>query len=380
MSSEGRRDGSHHQHRGRIVQEGRHGHGGHHDQCERPIGWQGASQQREPSGHEIGAAGRADRLANRDQSPQHHQDRPVDRFVSLAERERSEQDHQDGGGEEGGGDGQHSDSGEPHGTPQDRHRNEPLPHVAQTDLALSQRQTAEFLQLVRKSREVALQHENVAGLQGDVAQTLSEPLAAATDREEIDVETLVQRHALGGLTDQHRGRSYDGLDSPDLLIGILAFRGAVVSFEFQVSAGDRPLKRFRIALQEHDIAFAEDGIRQRHRMLSLIPNDARHENFVVTELGQIADRVPDNRRGRGHPRLRRIIGEIDGFVHSRGGFAPAGQKPVAKGQEGHASRREAEADRGEVEHAEGLPGQFLAHTGDDDVGRGADERDQASEQ
>jgi hypothetical protein len=90
-----------------------------------------------------------------------------------------------------------------------------MPHISKTDLACCKRQNPQFFQFIRKEDEIALQHKDIARPQDDVPQTLSEPLAAPTDCEEIDSEVLVQRHALCGLSDQDGGGADYSFNSTD---------------------------------------------------------------------------------------------------------------------------------------------------------------------
>ena len=53
-----------------------------------------------------------------------------------------------------------------------------------------ERQAAELAERLRHARQVALQHDDVAGLELDRAQAVRQPLAAAADREQPDLIAL----------------------------------------------------------------------------------------------------------------------------------------------------------------------------------------------
>ena len=61
------------------------------------------------------------------------------------------------------------------------------------------RQAAELAQHVAHRAQRALQDDDVAGIEADVAQAFRQPFAAAAHRDHVDVEALVQRQPRRGL-------------------------------------------------------------------------------------------------------------------------------------------------------------------------------------
>ena len=61
------------------------------------------------------------------------------------------------------------------------------------NLARGERQAAELAQHFAHLGHRSLQHDDVAGIQADVAQPFGQAVAAAADGDHVHVEALVQR-------------------------------------------------------------------------------------------------------------------------------------------------------------------------------------------
>ena len=184
------------EHGGGIVEERRDRHRHDEDERQRAGGGSADADLGEPAGDHVAGAGPAQRVADRDERREHDEDRAVDRGVDLADRHDAEHHHRDRRGEEGDRHRQQADRRRAHRGDQDQHRDEPAPHAAEQDRALGERQHAELAQHARAATRVALQHDDVAEPQPHRARPLGEPLAAAADGEQIDVEAVEEREAL----------------------------------------------------------------------------------------------------------------------------------------------------------------------------------------
>ena len=157
-----------------------------------PSGGSCVGRGRQPAGDQVGAAGGAQRVADRDERAEHDQDRPFDRVIGLAQRQRAHQQHDHGGAEE-----------------RDRHRHDVAtrpapwrrpgpaaaaalrrPRPSRRSRSASGRQP-QFAERLRHGGEIALQHDHVAGLQLDRAQPVGDALARAADRQQVDLVALV---------------------------------------------------------------------------------------------------------------------------------------------------------------------------------------------
>ena len=74
---------------------------------------------------------------------------------------------------------------------------------------------------------------------------------------------------------------------------------------------------------------------------------------------QIRHRLPDHIGFRRDARLGDVVLDVERLVEGGGALAALRQQAVAEGQEDDACERDADADRREVEHAEGLAQQLF---------------------
>ena len=93
---------------------------------------------------------------------------------------------------------------------------------------------------------------------------------------------------------------------------------------------------------------------QRAGTAGLVADDGGDLDLAVGEPVQIRHRLPDHIRFRRDAGLGDVVLDVERGVEGGGTLAPLRQQAIAEGEEGDACERDADADRREVEHAEGL--------------------------
>ena len=158
---------------------------------------------RKPRRDQIGAAGRAQCIADRDQRAEHDEDRPFDRVIGLAQGQRAGEQEDDGGAEKGDGHRDDVESDKSHGGGKNEDRQETR-FAADAKIALGQRQAMQFAERLGHGGEIAPEHDDVAGPKLHRAQTMGDAPAFATYREQIDRVAVEQLELTDGAADQAR--------------------------------------------------------------------------------------------------------------------------------------------------------------------------------
>ncbi|MCY1536135.1 hypothetical protein D9M68_715780 [compost metagenome] len=117
----------------------------------------------------------------------------------------------------------------------------------------------------------------------------------------------------------------------------------------------------------------EDDVWQRPQWFDSIANEASDKDFLVQQDRQVTDRLADDGRSRSNAGFGHVVLDVQRLLHCRDRFALLGKQPVAKCQKNYSRGGKPYTDGGEIEHVERAACQFLAHPGDDDVRRCADE-------
>ena len=194
--------------------------------------------------------------------------------------------------------------------------------------------------------QVALQHDDVAGVEPDVAQPLGEALAAAADGEQVDAEALVQREPRGGLPisselgadhrlDRRRSRRSASRSS--------VARSSPSSSSF---ARWRPPRRAPSGSPSRSTMSSSRSTASGQRRVASRPvaDDRVDLHVVARALAQSATRLADDAgvRGPRAPRSRNPGCRAPRRIVRRA-LAALRQQPVAEGQERDAQQRRGRA-------------------------------------
>ena len=167
------------------------------------------------------------------------------------------------------------------------------------------------------------------------------------------------------LPDQHRIRPDHRLDDADLVRCLVRLGLAVFAAELEPAR----------ATARSSASGSPSSRAGRPRGCSV-----RQSGSLRVSLRMMADLLPRRRRACAGPppsgptisaiggdaRLGDVVLDVERLVQGARPCGPAAEA-VAEGQEDDARHRDAEADRREIEHAEGLAEQLAAHARDDDV-------------
>ncbi len=159
-------------------------------------------------------------------------------------------------------------------------------------------------------------------------------------------------------------------------VGLLS----LVTGELELFERDDAFERGRLALQYENVVILDHHIAGR-LVAALDPSHQGDDLDLV--LAEVFQRLHGQSSGRGVGRYGHFGGvgsKVEGRVHGWGSLPVGRQEPPAEDEEDDADGGDARAHGGEVEHAEGLAYELLAHPRHDDVRRGADERDDAAEE
>ncbi len=379
IARERRGNWRHHQHRRGVVEERRHRHRRRQDQRDRTPGRQGRRVRRQPGRDHFRRASRAQRIADGDQRAEHDQDWPFDMVVRLAHRQHAGRHDQPCRSEERNGHQHEAHRGRAHRHGQDADRQPaPLRH-AEPHLALCQRQAAEIAQLARQLLQRPLQHQHFARAQLGIGKAAGKMLALPRDRDQVHAVARLQREPRRGLADQCRAEPDHRLDHADLVVVILVGLLAVLALQLQPVARDHAFEGVRIAAEDQRVARAEMRVLVR-RAPHPRAEDTGDRHLAVVAIEERVDRLVDRGRDVGNRHLGDIALDVERLAHRRCRAAIARQQPVREPQVDQPHQRQPELDRRIVEHPERMPGHLLADATDDDVGRGADQRDQSAEQ
>ncbi len=216
------------------------------------------------------------------------------------------------------------------------------------------------------------QDHDVAKPEPDGREPLKNGLPATAQRHEADTVSRLQRDLNGRAPDQRRVLRDDALDDRDVALLALAARG-----EVEPRLRDQLVQALRLAPQQQHVI----GVEARRRGWCVAAEPLAHDpgdrNVALLQGFEFRDRLTDHRRMRSENGLGRVAFDRECGIH-RGRCLPLRQQAPAHGQERQGGDRDAESDGGEVEHGEGFAEHVGPDLGDDDVGRGADERHEAA--
>src|SRR5512132_1559020 len=160
-------------------------------------------------------------------------------------------------------------------------------------------------------------------------------------------------------------------------VALLTFGGAgsvsVCFSTINCSSADHFLERVGISLQNQQVVFEEDPMPGGHVAVPLLADAGGDGDVVLAERLQVADGLADQRRAGRQQCLGRVIGDLE-WALARAAGPLARQQAPSDAEKDDADQRQTGADRQVVEHSERLAGDVTAHSRDDDVGGGADQR------
>ena len=272
-----------------------------------------------------------------DQRAKHDQDRPIHVIVGFARRQGAAQHHQGGRAKEGDRHRYEAGRGQRHGEGEDAERDEAAPYAAKPQRTLGQRQAAEIGELARQMFKRALQHDDIAGAQPEIAQLLPDPLAGARDREEIDAVGVMQADLARGAAGENGIRRHHGFDDAHILGRILRHQSAVLALQRQCASGDGALERFRVPLQDQRVVLGEHS---GARNAAAGAEDPHHLDLAVTHGLEGGGILADRLRPRGDDGFSGVSLDVQRLAHGRRRAPLAGDEPVGEHEEDEPDRHQ----------------------------------------
>ena len=242
-------------------------------------------------------------------------------------------------------------------------------------LALRQGQQVHRLQRRRKTRFRPLQQHDVAGLEPGRPKVLRQLESRPRHAQQVHAVQPIQIGLPHRLTHQRRVPPDHRLDHGDVVAGGVGGDRTIVANQFEPRPRDQIVERLLFALQQEDVVGPHDDVAARLRLALAVADQGHDAHLAAGHLAQLTEGRAIHRPVRWHAGFGQIGVGRQGGPQADRALTIARQQPVAERQKHQRHAGQGQADRGVVEHGERLAQDLLAHFGDDDVGRRADQGD-----
>ena len=233
----------------------------------------------------------------------------------------------------------------------------------------------------RRQRVIEPLHDDdVARGKNMLTQTSARRTCCARYRQQIDAVALAQAQLFGVESDHRRAGTDDGLHGRHVAGLVSGITQCLVAGKLELLAGDQRFHDIWTRLHDQSIARRERPAARRDRVAALAAQHFGDDEIAFADILDIADRPVHQRGAVRHAELRRVAADVELFFFARPAAPVCRQQAPADGEKQNRDQRERQPDPDEIEHGEGRRAGFLAHGGDEQVGRGADQGHRAPDQ
>ena len=275
---------------------------------------------------------------------------------------------------------EHAGAGQRDGQGEDADAEPGAARLDRVEAAAGQRQAAHPVDHVRQLVGVALQQQDVARLDRQMAQPVAELLAAPRYAQQMDAEAVLEAQVHGAAAEDAGAEGRDHLHDGYVAAGQARGLGAGGGGVLELQAGDEALEILRPGLDHQQVAFADLGVARHARQALARAHQADDVDFVLGhQLVQFADLASDDLAILRDPGLGDVVLELEGLRRGGAQAILGDQPPADQRDEEHTGQGAGPADRREVEHGVRRAQGVLAEGGHDDVGRRADQGHQTAQ-
>ena len=217
------------------------------------------------------------------------------------------------------------------------------------EIAVRQRQTAEFGQRRRQRLREALQDNDIAGPEFQRPKAFADLPASPAGGQQVHIVAVAHPQALRRFSDQQRVRADDYFNGFKFVFRFRTAGKLARAFKFKATLVDDVTHDFRAGANDQHVAGRHGPATRRNILSAAVANNGDDDQVTVDEILDVADGLGGPRRSRRHAQLRDVALNLERLLVSRARGAVTRNEAPTERQKRHREARQWRSHIGEIE-------------------------------